>query len=171
MDVGLLLLRVVVGGTLAAHGAQKLFGWFGGHGLAGTGGFLEQLGFHPGKRAALMAGLAETGGGLLLALGAATPLAAAAIVGVMLIAIVTVHLDKGFFNSNGGYELPLVLALGSLALVLTGPGRWSIDALLDRSYAGPGWALASLAVGTLGAAFQLATRHRAPAAQAPSQAA
>jgi putative oxidoreductase len=93
MALGLLILRLVVGVTLAAHGAQKLFGWFGGYGLAGTGGFMEQLGFHPGKRAALMAGLAEAAGGLLLALGAATPLAATLIVGVMLVAIATVHLE------------------------------------------------------------------------------
>src|SRR5215467_11873908 len=84
MDLGLLLLRLVAGLSFAAHGTQKLFGWFGGHGLAGTGGFLEQLGFHPGKRAALMAGLGEAGGGLLLALGALTPLAAAILIGVML---------------------------------------------------------------------------------------
>src|SRR5690242_4903034 len=74
MDFGLLVLRLVVGLTLAAHGTQKLFGWFGGYGLAGTGGFMEQLGFHPGKRAAFLAGLTETVGGVLLALGAATPL-------------------------------------------------------------------------------------------------
>jgi putative oxidoreductase len=110
MDLGLLVLRLVVGLTLATHGAQKLFGWFGGYGLAGTGGFMEQLGFRPGRRAALMAGLSETVGGLLLALGAATPLAAALIVGVMLVATFSVHWTKGFFNRNGGYEYPLVLA-------------------------------------------------------------
>src|SRR5580765_1363950 len=110
VDLGLLMLRSVVGLTLAAHGTQKLFGWFGGYGLAGTGGFMEQLGFRPGRRAALMAGLSETVGGLLLALGAATPLAAALIVGVMLVATFSVHWTKGFFNHNGGYEYPLVLA-------------------------------------------------------------
>src|SRR5216117_2865677 len=90
MDTALLIGRLFFGLGIAAHGAQKLFGWFGGYGLAGTGGFLEQLGFHPGKRAAFMAGFAETAGGVLLALGAATPLAATLIVGVMLVAIVTV---------------------------------------------------------------------------------
>src|SRR6266850_2815178 len=146
MDLGLLVLRVVVGLTLAAHGAQKLLGWFGGYGLAGTGGFLEQLGFRPGKRAAFMAGLAETAGGLLLALGAATPLAATVIVAVMLVAIVTAHLSKGFFNHNGGYEYPLVLAVAALSVAFTGPGRISVDAWLGHEYAGIGWGLASLVV-------------------------
>src|SRR5881296_2792309 len=157
MDLGLLVLRLVVGLTLAAHGAQKLFGWFGGYGLAGTGGFLEQLGFHPGKRAALMAGLAEAAGGLLLALGAATPLAATLIVGVMLVAIVTVHWAKGFFNHNGGYEYLLVLAVVALSVVVTGPGRISVDAWLGREYVGIAWGLVSLIVGSVGAVLQLAS--------------
>ena len=168
MDLGLLLIRLAVGLTLAAHGTQKLFGWFGGHGLAGTGGFMAQLGFHPGRRAALLAGLGEASGGLLLALGAATPLAAAIIVGVMVTAIVSVHLEKGFFNHNGGYELPLLLAVTSLGVVLTGPGRASVDGRLGHTYAGPAWALVSLIVGVLGATSQLATRHSAPAAQPSS---
>src|SRR4051794_12579690 len=96
MALGLLLLRLVVGLTLAAHGAQKLFGWFGGHGLNGTGAFLEMIGFVPGRRHALSAGLAETGGGLLLAVGLLTPLAAAVLVSVMLVAGVSAHLPKGF---------------------------------------------------------------------------
>src|SRR2546423_5380191 len=86
MALGLLILRLVVGLTMAAHGSQKLFGWFGGYGLAGTGGFLEQLGFVPGRRNALFAGLAEMGGGLLLAAGLATPIAAALALSVMVVA-------------------------------------------------------------------------------------
>src|SRR5437870_8489693 len=97
MDAGLLVARVVFGLVMAAHGTQKLFGWFGGYGLAGTGGFLELLGFVPGRRNALAAGLAETAGGLLLALGFATPLAAAMIVAVMFVAAISVHLKQGFF--------------------------------------------------------------------------
>src|SRR5204863_4333761 len=108
MAIGLLMLRLFVGLTLAAHGAQKLFGWFGGYGLTGTAGFLEQLGFVPGRRNALFAGLAETGGGLLLALGLATPIAAAMIVAVMVVAAVSVHLKHGFFVHNQGYEYALV---------------------------------------------------------------
>jgi putative oxidoreductase len=169
MDLGLLILRLVVGLTLAAHGAQKLFGWFGGYGLAGTGGFLEQLGFYPGKRAAFMAGLAETAGGLLLALGAATPLGGTIIVAVMLVAIATAHLTKGFFNHNGGYEYPLVLAVAALSLAFTGPGRISVDALLGREYAGIAWGVGSLIVGSVGAVLQLASRRRDPTVQASAE--
>ena len=166
MDQGLLVLRLVVGLTLAGHGAQKLFGWFGGYGLAGTAGFLEKLGFRPGRRAAFMAGLSEAAGGLLLALGAATPVAAALIVGVMLVAIATVHWSKGFFNGNGGFEFPLVLAIAALAIALTGPGQFSVDAWLGQERAGIAWGLASLLVGVIGAGLQLVTRHREHAVQA-----
>src|SRR5689334_5538801 len=94
MELGLLVLRVVVGLLFFGHGAQKLFGWFGGHGLAGTGGFFEQIGFPHGKRQAALAGLAEAGGGLLLALGLLTPLAAALIISVMVVAVSKVHFAK-----------------------------------------------------------------------------
>jgi len=171
MDPGLLILRLVVGLTLAAHGAQKLFGWFGGYGLAGTGGFLEQLGFRAGKRAAFMAGAAEAVGGLLLALGAAVPLAATLIVGVMLVAIVTVHWTKGFFNQNGGFEYLIVLAVAALSVVVTGPGRISVDAWLGREYVGIAWGLVSLIVGSAGAAVQLASRHREPTVHPATKAA
>jgi len=164
MNLGLLVLRLVVGLVFAAHGAQKLFGWFGGQGIAGTGTVMEQyLGFRPGKRAALLAGLTEFGGGLLLALGAATPLAAAALIGVMLVATVSVHLAKGFFNSDGGYEFPLVLGVAALTFALAGPGRFSVDAWLGHVYAGTGWGLAALVAGLAGGWLQLASRHR-PAA-------
>jgi len=167
MSFGLLMLRLVVGLTFAAHGAQKLFGWFGGQGLAGTGAVMEQyLGFRPGKRAALLAGLTEIAGGLLLALGAATPLAAASLIGVMLVAVVGVHLAKGFFSSDGGYEFNLVLATVALTLAIAGPGRYSIDAWIGREYAGIGWGLAALAVGLAGGALQLASRRAAAATPA-----
>src|SRR5688572_19050958 len=111
MEIGLLLIRLVIGGTIAAHGAQKLFGWFGGYGIAGTGGWLESMGFRPGKLQAAVSGLSEFGGGLLLATGLLTPLGAAAIAGVMLVAIGSVHIANGFFNGAGGYEFNAVLAL------------------------------------------------------------
>jgi putative oxidoreductase len=101
MDIGLLILRLVAGLTLAAHGAQKLFGWFGGYGLAGTGGFFQSLGFRPGKLHAVAAGLAEFSGGLLLALGLLTPLGALLVLAVMLTAMVSVHGSKGFFMTAG----------------------------------------------------------------------
>ena len=113
-----------------------------------------------------MAGLSETAGGLLLALGAATPVAATLIVGVMLVAIVTVHWSKGFFTGNGGFEFPLTLAVAAFASVLTGPGRFSVDAWLGQERAGVAWGLASLVVGVIGAGLQLATRQRKPAVQA-----
>jgi putative oxidoreductase len=116
MDTGLLLLRLVVGTTLAAHGAQKLFGWFGGPGLAGAGVGFEALGFTPGRRHALIAGVVETGGGLLLAIGLATPLAAAIVASVMIVAAVSAHLPRGFFAQNGGFEYTLVLGASGLAL-------------------------------------------------------
>src|SRR2546428_10060392 len=122
MSIGLLLLRLVVGLTLAAHGSQKLFGWFGGGGVDGTGAVMEQLGFVPGRRSAVMAGLAETGGGVLLALGAVTPVAAALLLGVMLVAIVSVHVKQGFFVTQGGIEDPMGLGLAALSLGVKGPG-------------------------------------------------
>jgi len=167
MALGLLILRLVVGLTMAAHGAQKLFGWFGGYGLNGTGGFLEQLGFFPGRRTALLAGLSEFGGGLFLALGLATPLAAALIIGVMSVAIATVHLKHGFFNQTQGYEYNLTLAVVALSLVITGAGPVSLDAALGLQNSGPVWGLVALIAGLGGAAVQLASR-RQPAAQKSS---
>src|SRR5206468_3272911 len=133
MSIGILILRLVVGLTQAEHGAQKLFGWFGGYGLTGTGGFLEQLGFVPGRRAALFAGLAETGAGLLLALGLATPVAAAVALSVMVVASVSAHAPKGFFVHNGGYEYTLILGIAALSLAFTGPGPLSLDAVQRAS--------------------------------------
>src|SRR3954463_2065014 len=107
MDLGLLFLRLVIGGTLAAHGAQKLFGWFGGPGLAGTAAGFEALGFTPGRRHALAAAVFETGGGLLLALGLLTPLAATLVASLMIVAAGAVHYQRGFFVMNGGFEYNL----------------------------------------------------------------
>jgi putative oxidoreductase len=166
MDIGLLLLRVTTGLILAAHGSQKLFGWFGGPGLEATGQGLAALGFHPGRRHALMAGLVETGGGLLLALGFLTPVAAALALSVMLVASVSVHVKQGFFILSGGYEYTLVLGVAGLTLAFTGPGAFSIDALLGYSMSGAVWGTAALAVGLAGGAVQLAQRHQLPPLQA-----
>ena len=127
MSEGLLIIRVVLGALLFAHGTQKLFGWYGGHGLDGTGGFFEQLGHAPGRRMAMIAGLSEAGGGGLLILGLLTPLAAAMIIGTMLVAAVSVHAQQGLWNTNGGYELPLLNAVVAAGLAFTGAGNWSID--------------------------------------------
>src|SRR3954471_9551968 len=140
MDLALFALRLVVGGLFAAHGAQKLFGSLGGHGLAGTGQFFEQLGLRPGRRHATAAGLGEFGGGLLLVLGLFTPLGAAAIIGVMTVAILTVHGAKGWQNTEGGYEYNVVLAVVAFALASAGPGGWSLDHALGLNTGGEGWA-------------------------------
>lgn len=166
MEIGLLLIRLVVGGTLAAHGAQKLFGWFGGFGIAGTGGWLESMGFRPGKLQAAVSGLSEFGGGLLLAAGLLTPLGAAAIAGVMLVAIVSVHLDKGFFNGAGGYEFNAVLAAAALALAFTGPGELSLDSALGLNLDGPEYGVAASLAALLIGGFVLASRTATPVAAA-----
>ena len=163
MDSGLLLLRLTVGLTLSAHGVQKLFGWFGGPGLEATGQGLAALGFHPGRRHALMAGLVEAGAGLLLAVGFLTPMAAAIVLSVMLVAGVTVHVKQGFFITSGGYEYTLVLGVAGLTIAFTGPGALSLDALVGYSVSGARWGAVALFLGLVGGAIQLAQRH--PAAQ------
>ena len=125
-DIARLVLRVGVGGILAAHGAQKLFGWFGGHGVTGTGKAMEAMGFKPGKPSALAAGVSETAGGAMLILGLATPATGAATASTMAVAA-TAHGPKGLFASNGGYEYPAVLGLCSAALAIAGPGKISVD--------------------------------------------
>jgi putative oxidoreductase len=146
------LLRLVVGGYFIGHGTQKLFGWFGGHGLEGTGQFFEGIGLRPGKRHALAAGAAEAGGGTLLVLGAATPLAAAAIIATMLTAINRVHIKNGPFVADGGYEYNVVLIAIVLALTEIGPGSPSIDEARGSEAHGGKWALLALLMGALGAA-------------------
>ena len=168
METGLLLMRVVLGGIIAVHGAQKLFGWFGGHGISGTAGWLEMMGMRPARAHAAMNGLAEFGGGALLVLGLLTPLGAAAIVGVMFVAIATVHWKNGFFNTNGGYEFNLLIIAAALALAFTGPGTISIDHLAGWNLAGPEWGLAALGLSVVAAGSVLAMR-KPPAEQAAQE--
>ena len=164
MDLGLLILRLVIGMTLAAHGSQKLWTSIGGGGIAGTEPFLEQLGFRPGRLHAALAGIAETAGGLLLAAGLLTPLAAAAIVGVMAVAVGSVHWGKGFFLNTGGFEYNLALAASALAVAFTGPGSISLDRAIGISWSGSSWGVAALLLGLLSGAGELLTRKPAPAA-------
>jgi len=131
-DLGLLLLRLGTGGVLAAHGAQKLLGWFGGGGLEGTGKAMESMGYTPGRASATAAGLAEAGGGVLLALGLATPAAGAAAAGAMTGAA-AVHAPNGFFAQTGGYEYAASLGLTAAGLAITGPGRLSVDHALGHA--------------------------------------
>ncbi len=149
MDSGLLIARLVLGLALAAHGAQKLFGWFGGYGLKGTGGFFEQLGFRPGALFATLAGLGEFGGGLLTAAGLLGPVGPALIVLVMLVAIVSVHAPNGFFATANGIEMPLMNVAGALAIAFAGPGGYALDrvlGLLDLSRPAIIWPVLAAAV-------------------------
>src|SRR5262245_52481155 len=130
MDLGLLLLRAVFGLLMAAHGAQKLFGWFGGYGVAKTGGLFEHLGFRPGWLFAALAGAGEAGGGLLLALGLFGPVGPAVLIAVMLVAAVAVHLKGGIFVTTNGIEVPLLYGVVAAALAYTGYGALSLDAAL-----------------------------------------
>ncbi|MEW1722488.1 DoxX family membrane protein [Streptomyces sp. NPDC093109] len=125
-DLGLLVLRLGTGGVLAAHGAQKLFGWFGGGGIEGTAQGMAAMGFHPPRQSAIAAGLAEAGGGVLLALGLATPAAGAAAAGGMAGAA-AVHAPNGFFAQSGGFEYPGFLGWTAASIGLMGAGRYSLD--------------------------------------------
>jgi putative oxidoreductase len=150
MDPALLVLRIVVGLAFSAHGAQKLFGAFGGHGIDGTAGFFEQMGLRPGKVHAWAAGGTELLGGLAIALGFLTPIPAAALIAVMTAAVLTVHLRNGFFNAAQGFEYNLVLVAALFALAGVGAGGWSLDNALGIDMAGIAWALGALGAGLLG---------------------
>jgi putative oxidoreductase len=151
MNVGRLLLRGVVGPLFVGHGTQKLFGWFDGHGPDATGGFFESIGLRPGKRHATAAGWSETLGGVLLTLGALTPVAQTLITGTMVTAIRKVHAQNGPWVTANGFEYNLTLIALTAALTETGPGSPSVDAgLFGDSLKGKGWALAALAAGVAG---------------------
>ena len=164
MHVGRLLLRLTIGGTFFVHGTQKLFGWFGGYGPDGTGQFFESLGLRPGRKQALAAGSTETGCGILVALGLATPLAAAGLSAVMITALRTAVWKEGIKPATGEFEV--LLAAAALALTETGPGDPSLDTTLGLKLAGPGWTLASLGAGAAGSTMAIAMGTRQPAAAA-----
>ncbi len=164
MDLALLVLRLVVGLTFAAHGAQKLFGAFGGGGIDGTAGMFDQIGLRPGRLHGWAAASTEFFGGLAIALGIVTPVPAAALIAVMTAAVLTVHLKNGFFNTNQGFEFNLVLVAALFALAGIGAGAWSLDDALGIDMSGTAWALGALGVGILGglgavAGGRLASRH------------
>jgi putative oxidoreductase len=161
MDVGRFVLRVTVGSIFIEHGTQKLFGWFGGHGPDGTGQFFESIGMRPGRRNAIAAGAAEAGGGLMLTLGFATPLAAASLASVMLTALRTVVWRDGIKTGEGGYEM--LLLVSALALAESGPGPLSLDRLLNSERRGLSWACAALAGAATGSALAIQLGKRQPA--------
>ncbi|WML44321.1 DoxX family protein [Neobacillus sp. PS3-40] len=130
INSGLLIIRLVIGVLFMAHGAQKLFGWFGGYGIKGTGGWLESIGIKPGVTMAIFAGLAELLGGILFTLGLLTPLAGIMIAGTMVMAIVKVHGPNGLWATSNGYEYNLTLIAVVIGIALIGPGQYALDALL-----------------------------------------
>lgn len=156
MSLALLVLRLVPGLLFAGHGAQKLFGLFGGAGLEATAAGFEQGGLRPGRLHAWAAGATELGAGLLLALGLFTPFAAAGLIGVMTTAIIVVHGSRGVWNTEGGFEYNLTLIAVAFALAGVGAGSWSLDHVFGFDLAGVGWALAALAAGLLGGAAAVA---------------
>ena len=149
MSIGLLILRVVMGALFFGHGTQKLFGWFQGSGPEGTGGFFESLGYRPGKPMAIAAGVTEGSAGGLLILGALTPLAAAMIIGVMINAALSVHARNGVWNSNGGYELPLVFGAAAACLAFVGPGSVSVDHMIGGPFQSYLYGSAAVALGVI----------------------
>ncbi|WP_328907126.1 DoxX family protein [Streptomyces sp. NBC_00234] len=149
-DLGLLVLRVGTGAVLAAHGTQKLAGWFGGGGIEGTTAAMKAMGFDPPKHSAVAAGLGETAGGVLLAVGLATPAAGAAAAGAMAGAV-AVHAPAGFFAQGGGYEYPAFLGFTAAAIGLTGPGRYSLDEATCHVFNQP-WVVALAFAGSAAAA-------------------
>jgi putative oxidoreductase len=160
MDGGLIIVRFVFGALMAVHGSQKLFGWFGGYGLAGTGGFFEGLGFRPGPFFAAAAGLAETLGGLLLVVGLFEPVGAMALIAVMIVAIGSVHWGHGLLATTNGVEVPLLYASVAAALTLTGPGAYSLDAIFGLvSVWTPALKGLAIALGVVGGLANLVVRR------------
>ena len=165
LGTGLLLARLILGVLMVAHGGQKLFGWLGGYGLAGTAGFFEQLGFRPGRLFVVTASLSEVVSGVLIALGLLGPVGPALLLSVMIVAAVSVHWRGGLFAATNGIEVPLLYATGALALALTGAGPFSLDAVLgiDQNWT-PTLKVAALAVGVVGGVVNLLARRSATVA-------
>ena len=161
LSVGLLLVRVVVGLIMAGHGAQKLFGWFGGYGVRKTGEFFAQLGFQPGTAFAAAASISEIVSGLLVTFGFLGPIGPALMIAVMIVAAITVHWGHGLFAQNNGIELPLLYTAAAFGLALTGYGQYSLDNALDIAGHLPTsdtWI--ALALGVVGGFANLAIRRR-----------
>jgi putative oxidoreductase len=165
LSIGLLLVRVVVGLVMAAHGAQKLFGWFGGYGLNKTGEFFVQLGFWSGRGFAALASATEITSGLLVAVGFLGPVGPALMISVMIVAMITVHWKNGLFAANNGIELPLLFATVALGLALIGFGRYSLDEWLGiAGRVTPAITWIALAVGVVGGIGNAAIRRHSPPA-------
>jgi putative oxidoreductase len=150
MNIAVVVLRLVLGGLFVGHGSQKLFGWFGGHGMKGTASFFQTIGLSPALPLAVLAGTAELVGGLLLAFGLLVPLAVMLLIGVMVTAIAAVHLKNGLWITNGGFEYPLVMAAATFVVGVLGPGSISLDHVFGIHWFGLYWAAAAALAGGLG---------------------
>lgn len=163
MNIALLVLRLVAGGLVAAHGAQKLYGWFGGRGIDATGALFEKLGLRPGRTNAQLAGISELGAGVLIALGFLTPFAAILVISVMTTAIITVTFKNGPWVTNNGYEYNLVLMAVAFALAGVGAGKFSLDRAFNFDFGGAKWAFFALVAGVAGGYAAVAAGRREPA--------
>lgn len=168
---GLLILRVTIGLILAAHGAQKLFGWWGGPGMNGWTGAMTRMRIRPAAPWAWISALGELLGGLGLAVGLLTPLPSLAIAGSMVVAIALVHWPRGFWVSKGGYEFNLSILAACAAIALTGSGSYSLDAALGIRLPEPLTLVAGLILLLIGVGTALGTRAPAPAPEGKAQAA
>jgi putative oxidoreductase len=168
-DLGLLVIRLVVGLTFVAHGAQKVLGVWNGPGMVGWTGAMEHMGFRPARYWAMLSAGVELGCGTLIAIGFLTPIAAAALLGHATVIILKVQLPRGFWNSKGGIEFPLSLAGALVAIILVGPGGWSIDGILHLGLMSEGWVkLLGVVLGIGGGAAIYLWSVR-PSASAPAQ--
>ncbi len=163
-DIGLLVLRLVLGLVVAAHGSQKMLGWFGGNGLPGHAAFMQMMGIRPSGLFAAINAMGEFFGGLGIAAGLLTPLAAAGPIGSMSVAVISVHWRKGFWNHGGGFEYPFVLAAVSFVIGLIGPGRYSLDAALGIRFPEP-WTYIIVLAATALVVIYTVTRRVPPAPQ------
>lgn len=172
VSIGLLVLRIVFGLLMVGHGAQKLFGWFGGYGLTGTGEWFVSIGYNPGKMFAAAAGTSELLSGLLITLGFLGPIGPALMISVMLVAMITVHRANGVFAATNGIELPLLYIAVADALALLGFGHYSLDAKLGMSRLWtPTMIWVAVLVGLIGGIANVALRKAPPAAPTPPSAA
>lgn len=165
-DLATLLARGVLGGSIAAHGAQKLLGWFGGPGLEGATGFMHSLGFRPPERYARLSAATEITAGALIVAGALGPVGPAILASVMTTAVGTVHLKNGYWNEKRGFELNTMYALGALLLAVNDSGRISLDQITGiRAKTSPLFGMLAIAGGIAGGIFMLSQRNVGPASQ------
>lgn len=163
MTAGTLIIRLAVGGLFIGHGLQKLRGSFDGPGLDGTTQMMDSLEMRPARRNAVAAAVTETAGGAALALGAATPVAAAGITATMITAVRKVHWNNGLWNAGGGWEFNGLLVAAATAVVADGPGTLSLDALVGKRKWGVGWAITSVVAGAVASTVLIEAGRRASA--------